>query len=390
MRRSTSCWATFVTIVGGLSLAACSSSGAGDDALATPADAETPVVDSGSPADTGESDASGPVVDAGADAASDATVTDAATDGSIGDATVADADGASVDAATDAAIDAGLVCVSAQALERACGICGKQTASCTANDGGSYDQGAFGSCTGERDGGCQPGTEVDGGVACGRCGHARAVCQGDCFYAQGSCVEPAGSVCTPGERVFRLGLSCPGANEGRYSICGASCQFSYGECTVEETWVNVSSTVGATASRPFTLAATKTIARGASSGTNCSPSTTVTPYETTVIRNTTGKSLRVAIWESFAASSSTTYLDTVLNVFAGEGLPANRTTCRGASDSCSTSPCTSGSGLGGLVGASAVVIGVGESLTAYTGCYSSSCPTPASLVLNVRTLEVLP
>jgi hypothetical protein len=190
--------------------------------------------------------------------------------------------------------------------------------------------------------------------------------------------------------VFRVGLSCPGANEGRYAICGANCQFSYGNCTVEETWVNVSATVGATVSRPFVITATKTTARGASSGTNCSPTTTVTPYETTIIRNATGKSLKVAIWESFPATSSTTYFDTVMNVFSGEGLPANRAVCLGSSDTCSTSPCTSGSGLAGLVGTSAVTIGVGESLTAYTGCYSSSCTAPTNLVLNVRTLEILP
>lgn len=392
MRRSTVCWATFVTVVGGLSLAACSSSGAGDEALDPPVDAAPPPADTGAVVDTGAPDAGTPVVDAGADAARDATVADAApdaaADAALGDATVTDA--GTRDAAVDAAVDAGPVCVSTQPLERSCGICGKQTASCTANDGGTYDQGSFGTCTGERDGGCQPGTEVDGGIACGRCGRSRAVCQSDCFYAQGSCVEPPGSVCTPGERVFRLGLSCPGANEGRYAICGANCQFNYGDCTVEETWVNVSANVGATVSRPFALTATKTTARGASSGTNCAPTSTVTPYETTVIRNTTGKNLKVAIWESFPATSSTTYLDTVMNVFSGEGLPASRAACLGANDSCSTSPCTSGSGLAGLVGTSAVTIGVGESLTAYTGCYSSTCTTPTNLVLNVRTLEILP
>jgi hypothetical protein len=390
MRRSTVCWATFVTVVGGLSLAACSSSGAGDEALDAPVDASPAPADTGAVVDAGTPDSGAPIVDAAADAGRDATVTgtDAAADAALADATVGDA--GTRDAAVDAAVDAGPVCVSAQPLERSCGICGKQTASCTVNDAGTYDQGSFGTCTGERDGGCMPGTEVDGGVKCGRCGRSRAVCQSDCFYAQGSCVEPPGSVCTPGERVFRVGLSCPNANEGRYAVCGDNCQFSYGDCTVEETWVNVSSTVGASATRPFTLTATKTTARGATSGTNCSPTTTTTPYDTTVIRNPTGKNLKIAIWESFAATSSTTYLDTVMNVFSGEGLPANRAVCLGANDSCSTSPCASGSGLAGFVGTSALTIGVGESLTVYTGCYSSTCTVPSNLVLNVRTLEILP
>jgi hypothetical protein len=195
-------------------------------------------------------------------------------------------------------------------------------------------------------------------------------------------------VCTPGERSFRLGLSCPNANEGRYATCGSDCTFSYGDCTVEETWVNVSATVNATASRPFTLKGTQTITRGGTSGTNCAPTTSTSPYDLTVIRNPTGKALKIAIWQSFAPNGPSN-LDTIMNVFQGEGLPANRTSCLGANDTCSTSPCV-GNGLAGFVGTSAITIGVGESLTVYNACWSSSCAVPSALVLNVRTLEILP
>ncbi len=395
MRRSTLCWATFIAVAGGLSAAACSSDG-GDETLdvvvdagadtGAPVDAAVPA-DVGTP-DTGAADAGVDAArDAAADAATDASLADATvpTDAGLGDATVPDA---AVDAGRDAALDAGLACVSATPVSRKCGICGTQSATCTANDAGGFDQGAFGTCAGELDGGCAPGTEPDGGIACGRCGRARRVCQSDCTWAQGSCIEPANAVCSPGERTFRLGLSCPNANEGRYATCGNDCTFSYGECTVEETWVNVSATLNATVTRPFTLKATPTIARGGTSGTNCTPTTTTTPYDLTVIRNPTGKALKIAVWQSFAPNGPSS-LDTVMNVFQGEGLPANRASCLGANDTCSASPCV-GSGLAGLVGTSAVTIGVGESLTVYSACYSSSCTVPAALVVNVRTLEILP
>jgi hypothetical protein len=397
MRRSTVCWATFLAVAGGMSFAACSSDG-GDEKLVVEtdagADASAPA-DANAPADTGAADtgaADSGAVDAGsdaapADAATDASLTDATVpaDGGLGDATVPDA---ARDAATDAALDAGLTCVSTAPLARKCGFCGTQSASCTANDAGGFDQGAYGSCTGEIDGGCAPGSEADGGIACGRCGRARRVCQSDCFWAQGSCVEPANAVCNPGERSFRLGLSCPNANEGRYATCGNDCTLSYGDCTVEETWVNVSSTVNVTATRPFTMKSTPTTGRGATSGTNCTPTSTATPYDLTVIRNPTGKALKIAVWQSFAPNGPSS-LDTIMNVFQGEGLPANRSSCLGANDTCSASPCV-GSGLAGLVGTSAITIGVGESLTVYNACYSSSCSVPAALVLNVRTLEILP
>jgi hypothetical protein len=380
MRRSTLCWTTFLAVAAGLPLAACSSDG-GTDELVPPADSGAATVDSGAATvDAGAADAAR---DAGGASLADATLT---ADAGLADATVIDA---GTDARADAAVDAGSVCVSTAPLSRRCGACGTQSASCTANDAGGFDQGAFGTCTGELDGGCVPGTDPDGGVPCGRCGRARRVCQSDCFWAQGTCVEPANAVCAPGERIFRLGLSCPNANEGRYAVCGNDCTFSYSECTLEETWVNVSATVNATVSRRFTLNSSPTIARGGTTGTTCTPTTTETPYDLTVIRNTTGKALKVAIWQSFAPNGPS-YFNTIINVFSGEGLPANRTTCLGANDSCSTEPCV-GNGLAGLIGTAAVTIGIGESLTAYTACFSStSCPVPANLALNVRTLEILP
>ncbi len=411
MCRSTERWAALLSLACALAVAGCSTSA--EDIPSAAADSSTPSPQDGTVApDGGSGDAF--TTDSGA---ADATVS--APEGSDASDSSADADGAtSADAAdgaasgdasdgggaADAGVDSGPPgCVSAGTpVTRPCGLCGTQSATCTAVDGGgdgggdggwdggTLEQGAFGACTGERDGGCVPGTEVPGGDPCARCGRARRVCNAECVYDVGRCVVPPTAVCNPGERTFRVGLSCPNANEGRYETCGSECTFSMGECTLEQTWVSVSSSVGTTASRPFTLRSTKTIARGGTSAASgvCTAGTAITPYETTVIRNTTGKALKIAVWESFPPGMSGS-VDTVLNVFRGEGIPTGRTGCLGANDTCSSSPC-SGGGLAGLVGSSAVTIGVGETLTAFSSCYSTSCTTPSELALNVRTLEILP
>jgi hypothetical protein len=402
MRRSTVIWAGFSVVLGGLSLAACSSDSNSEGGTTPEADAASNA-DSGSPvADTGAPDTgSTPVVDSGSTPADDAGApqADAATDAGLADATVPQdaglADATVTDAGTDAGRDAGVdsgapVCRNAtDIIERSCGACGKQSAVCEATDAG-LSLGAFSYCFGERDGGCTPGTEPDGGVPCGRCGRARSVCQNDCTYASGSCIEPPTSVCTPGEKVFKMGLSCPNPGEGRYATCGNDCTFAFGDCLIEETWITVSSTVGGVASRTFTMKSSQTTGRGGTSGTTCTPSSTSTPYEAVVVRNTSSKNLQVSLWDSFPTGSGLTYYDTVMNVFDGETLPASRTTCLGANDTCSTSPCISGSGLGGFPASAPITINAGASILVYTGCWSSSCTTPTNLVLNVKTEVILP
>ncbi len=402
MRRSTVMWARFAAVVGGLSLAACSSESSGDGTTSDGPDADTSTDSGAVMADTGSpaaADTGTPVVDAGepaADAgAADATVpadagpADAGpADATVPDATVPDA-GPPDTGVRDAAVDAGPVCRSAtDIIERACGACGTQSALCESGDAG-ITMGAFSYCFGERDGGCVPGNEPDGGVPCGRCGHARSVCQSDCTYASGSCIEPATAVCTPGEKTFKLGLSCPNPGEGRYATCGSACTFAFGDCVIEETWITASETIGGTASRSMVITSGKTIGRGGSSGTSCTATSTATPYETIVVRNPSAQNLSVSIWNSFGSGASS-YYDTVMNVFAGETLPATRGACLGANDTCSTSPCISSSGLGGFPTASPITLNAGQSLLVYTGCWSSSCSTPTNLVLNVKTEAIVP
>ena len=81
MRRSTVMWARFAAVVGGLSLAACSSESSGDGTTSDGPDADTSTDSGAVMADTGSpaaADTGTPVVDAGepaADAgAADATV----------------------------------------------------------------------------------------------------------------------------------------------------------------------------------------------------------------------------------------------------------------------------------------------------------------------------
>ena len=405
MRRSTVLWAGMTATVAGIFAAACSSSGGDETDLVTArpdAGSDSAVAADTAPGiDAAPADATidAAIADAGSRDAADAATADAgsrdaadAADAALPDATIADAGPPDVGPIDAGPPDTG-PCQSVGAqVQRSCGVCGQQSALCMASDGGGIEPGAYSYCNGQRDGGCVPGTEPDGGMPCGRCGRQRAVCQTDCTYGFGSCIQPATATCTPGESVFAIGLSCPNAGEGRYGTCGNDCALTYGNCVIEDTWITASVQVGAVASRPMTLTSAQTIAAGASSGTSCAPSTSasITPYQTIVVRNPSAKNLKVSIWNSFGPSSGTSYYDTIMNVFQGETLPAVRGACLGANDTCSSTPCTSGSGLGGISSSAAVTVNAGESLLVYTGCYSSSCTTPTTLVLNVKTEALLP
>lgn len=108
-------------------------------------------------------------------------------------------------------------CDTPGALETlSCGRCGSQERFCTAERVWSY-----GSCEGERLGGCVPGTTSM--VACGDCGMRMARCDASCMYdSAGSCEEEG--ECTPGART-RTSAGC-GVTETREVVCGDTCSYA--------------------------------------------------------------------------------------------------------------------------------------------------------------------
>jgi hypothetical protein len=381
----------------------CSSSGSEDapepqaDTGAPVVDA-SPVVDSGSPAD----------LDAAGDAASDAgTVQDA----TIGDATVPDAaadamsDATVRDAGADAApVDAGTVCRTGNDFEeRSCGVCGRQSRICRAQADGGLGWADWSFCNGQLDGGCVPGTEPDGGLACGnRCGRQRAVCQNDCAYAYGACIAPPGAVCDKGTSAWTQDdAGCTDPTHGRRRSCLNDCSWgTWSDCEPFYTLVDGGLTTPAeltitndqAKTVTKTLVSTTTMARLPTFPSACpltgTFSSTATSYVYATVGNATSQPRTVAVWASTPTGG--TSIDTVTAVYANATGPtdeASRRSCVGTvNDTCASgNPQGCASPWSGLVGTEAIVIPAGATYTVLVQAYFSG--DVGGVVINAKAVN---
>ncbi len=388
----------------------CSSSGGADD---TAADTGTPNLDATAPADTGPSDDTGAVEsDAG-------TTVDAASvhDATIGDASAADAAVGATDAMSDATVsdagvdaapaDAGPICRTSNDFEeRSCGTCGRQSRLCRSQTDGGLGWADWSFCNGQLDGGCTPGTEPDGGVACGnRCGRQRAVCQNDCSYAYGTCVAPPGAVCDKGTVAWSQDdAGCSDPTHGRRRACLNDCSWgTASEC--EPFYPLTDAGVAASAEIVITNDVTKFVTKTLDTATTMARiptfpaacpltgtfSSTVTAYASVTVGNATAAPRTVSLWASGASvdGGATSNIDTVSAVYPTATSPAteaDRRACVGVSND----TCSSGNAEGcaspwsGHVGTNAVVIPSGAVYTFFVQAYSSST---GALRLNAKAIN---
>lgn len=345
------------------------------------------------PSSGGDDDVRVPPRDAGADRAVDAR-TDARTDASDasdaarGDAEAGptqDAEAGIVDGGSDAPLaPPGSPCTTINEQQsQACGYCGEQLRVCLpGSDGGGLVWQPWGSCFGEVDGGCAPGTQTTG--ACGRCGTQSLVCQSDCRFSAGACLNQG--VCNAGDVEFVSQLSCDGG--GRSRTCSNACawgQFGACEAPPPTDVIDIPSTVGSTGTRvlPLVTPGIPGLRENFGGPPDCEESTFTTDVKYAYIRvhNPTAQSAVVTLWLSGSPTGSA--FDSVMAAYPGATVPpADRGMCAAFNDDCSTSPCV-GSGMSGLRGGDAQTIPAGGDIVIYAAPYSSN--TPTDVQLNVRT-----
>jgi hypothetical protein len=141
--------------------------------------------------------------------------------------------------------EAGAPCMTLGAQQvQTCGKCGLQSSTCvSAGDAGHHDAGhvdagvgeaghpdagipvgiwgPFGSCTGEDDAGCVPGTQMVS--TCGNCGTQTVVCGSDCELGSTNCVGQG--VCAAGSIDFTPQVCDGGAFGGTTRTCTATCGY---------------------------------------------------------------------------------------------------------------------------------------------------------------------
>ncbi len=377
---------------------------AGGDSGGSPADAasDARTVDATADADAGLVDAT--LADANANASPDAGLTDA----TLADAAT-DSGRADADAAAAVVPDAARVCTSTSDTQsQACGVCGTQSRICRSQADGGIDWEGWSYCNGQRDGGCAPGTDPDGGVACGnRCGRSRAVCQNDCTFALGSCIVPANAVCDKGVAAWQAGLGCADAGDGRRHTCLGDCTWgTWSECELQYPVIEggvagaadiVVTAVGQTvsATRTFTAGAVMTKIPVSYFGSSCPLTGSFTsvasyPFVYTTIANNSAAPRVVAIWASIAAAGVD--IDTVMAAYpvpVGPVSEADRRTCVGAAnDDCATNTdgCNDSSGFSGLVGAEAITIPAGAIYTVIVQPYFAANGV-GSFVVNAKAIN---
>ncbi|WP_146646174.1 hypothetical protein [Labilithrix luteola] len=260
-------------------IAACSSS---DDDLAQASSAETPqggssTKDAGgskNDADASKSDDEPTTTkDAGKDAKADGSVGDASNDGSTG--------------------DPGTPCTSVgEIYERACGVCGKQIASCSP----SHVVTGYGACN-EPPKACAPGT-IETTAACGYCGTTKRTCNNACEWVEEACQGEVTSPtrCLAGTIDNRDEGCAPGIK--RPWKCDATCAWTAPTISCEEATrlLVLGETVGSKTTRQFTQLDSK-IKRLTSSGTPCKLSTATDSYYAYVeVRNPHAKSAKVDLF----------------------------------------------------------------------------------------------
>ncbi len=347
-----------------------------DSATATDT-APPPPTDSAPPRDTSPADTSP------ADTSTADTSTDARDAADAADA--ADASGPK---------PPGSPCAPVNAIhESPCGFCGKSSQLCLATGWSPA-----GACVGETPAGpnrCMPG----GGPVqedCGMCGKRTVTCQPNCTKAQGQCLgEPAGA-CAPGTKDFSA-VGCPVAGEGRERTCLATCQYGpFGPCMPPATDVNVPAAVGVIAGLDLRFEAARSSLRLVTSFAGLRACPAAFDVDTTLhvygrVKNNNATAATVSIWSSLPAGSMADS-DTIMAIYAGATeptTPAARMACvGGVSDDC-TAPvgapagmCTAGGS--GMVGANAIVIAPGATVTVYIGEYFDMT-TPGPIRINVRT-----
>lgn len=387
----------------------CSSSGSDETPNETP-DTGSPAVDAAPPSDTGAPADTGADADAPADAGS-------VQDATIGDATVPDASGDAMsdatvrDGGTDAApVDAGPICRTGNDFEeRSCGVCGRQSRICRTQADGGLGWADWSYCNGQLDGGCTPGTEPDGGLACGnRCGRQRAVCQNDCSYAYGSCIAPPGAVCDKGTSTWTQDdAGCTDPTHGRRRSCLNDCSWgTWSDCEPYFTLRDGGTTSAAnlvitndtvqSAVRTFSSAATLPLLPAPFSGYGSCPLTasfsSVTPYVYVTVGNATAAARTVSLWASGASvdGGAASSIDTVSAVYPTATAPtveADRRACVGSPNDTCPSGNTEGcaSPFSGHVGTNAIVIPSGAVYTFVVQAYSSS--STGTLRLNAKAIN---
>jgi hypothetical protein len=340
--------------------------------------------------DTGRSDdgdSSVPLRDAG-DSGMDAA------DSGDGKAAVSDA-GPDADADADADANVGPIDTDAGApgspcaiqdeiQQQSCGFCGVQYRLCAADDsapGSPTVWQPWGYCQNEVEDGCVPGTA--GTEPCGLCGTRNRVCQIDCRWAVGVCKGQPANACSPGTTDFRLGLSCPVG--GRERTCRNDCTFgSYGECAAKSMpTITLGSTVGAKATKQFTLSAANTQPKlTGTCGSSPSFDSSDTAYEYIKIVNPNANSALVSVWSH--APSGSGVIDSVMASYVDATAPpvtdAEREACTTGIVNCCSKPSGETDSTmcvgslfcwAGLVGSDRITIAPNGTAVIYMAAYGS-------------------
>ena len=226
--------------------------------------------------------------------ASDPTTDDgsAPNDAGGGDATTApDGADAGNEAGTWLPIPGASCTTIGEPYERACGQCGKQTASCSP----SKIVTGFGQCT-EPDDACVPGT-AEANTACGFCGTTSRVCNESCEWVAQPCQGEvmAADRCEAGEKKDRS-EGCAGGITRPWT-CNATCAWGPPSVTCEEASriLTIGSAVGATISRNFTQLGEK-IKRLTASSAPCNVSSLTDSHFIYIeVRNPNAKPAKVDI-----------------------------------------------------------------------------------------------
>ena len=254
-------------------------------------------------------------------------------------------------------------------VEKPCGMCGYAKSFCGGTPGALTWQ-PYGFCDQPAGAECVAGT-VDTG-ACGNCGTQPRVCQSDCHFQLGSCTEPMGA-CPAGLRKFNVGLSCPvGPNSGREQECDSTCKWALpGDCTTRATSLTLPTTVGGKVNEEFALTATSTqLAALPTYGSTC-PISSISSfsnysYAYVTVTNPSAKAATVSLWTAQAFGGPT--FQSNIAVYSRNTPPVTETerkTCSVLNTGCTTAPCDTSGDWAGFVGANALKISAGTTVTLF-------------------------
>ena len=198
----------------------------------------------------------------------------------------------------------------ARVYTRACGLCGKQSATCfPAADPVNQVVTAYSECADEVVDGCAPGT-IEAAAACGFCGTQSRTCSNSCKWTNGACTgqQTSPAKCMAGSTKIE-GLGCPSGQYLTWTCREGTSPTDVNRCT----WVapdvslcaapnypflNAPTVVDATTTFAITSAAQTKMARP-QSAFSCAGTETVERYAVvTEVRNTTSSAIKVDIFAS--------------------------------------------------------------------------------------------